>query len=60
MTSATANLGCYGSEVHDTPAIDTLAAEGMRLTDFYMGSAVCTPSRGAMLTGLLPAAHRFR
>ena len=48
------DLGCYGSEVHDTPAIDTLAAEGMRLTDFYMGSAVCTPSRGAMLTGCYP------
>ncbi len=48
------DLGCYGSKVHDTPAIDALAAEGMRLTDFYMGSAVCTPSRGAMLTGCYP------
>ncbi|MEM7142839.1 MAG: sulfatase [Actinomycetota bacterium] len=48
------DLGCYGSEVHDTPAIDRLAAEGTRLTDFYMGSPVCTPSRGAMLTGCYP------
>ncbi len=48
------DLGCYGSECHDTPAIDALAAEGMRLTDFYMGSPVCSPSRGAMLTGCYP------
>ena len=48
------DLGCYGSEVHDTPAIDGLASEGMRLTDFYMASPVCSPSRGAMLTGCYP------
>ncbi len=48
------DLGCYGSEVHDTPVIDQLAADGVRLTDFYMGSPVCTPSRGAMLTGCYP------
>lgn len=48
------DLGCYGSPVHDTPAIDRLAAEGARLTDFYMASPICTPSRGAMLTGSYP------
>ncbi|MEM8706481.1 MAG: sulfatase [Actinomycetota bacterium] len=48
------DLGCYGSEVHDTPRIDRLAAEGVRLTSFYMASPVCTPSRGAMLTGSYP------
>lgn len=48
------DLGCYGSEVHDTPAIDGLAAAGVRLTDFYMASPVCSPSRGAMLTGCYP------
>jgi arylsulfatase A len=48
------DLGCYGSQVHDTPTIDALAADGIRLTDFYMGSPVCTPSRGAMLTGCYP------
>ena len=29
------DLGCYGSEVHDTPRIDALADEGVRLTSFY-------------------------
>lgn len=48
------DLGCYGSEVHDTPAIDGLAGDGVRLTDFYMASPVCSPSRGAMLTGCYP------
>ncbi len=48
------DLGCYGSTVHDTPALDALAAEGARLTDFYMASPVCSPSRAAMLTGSYP------
>ena len=48
------DLGCYGSVVHDTPRIDQLAAQGVRLTSFYMASPVCTPSRGAMLTGSYP------
>ena len=48
------DLGCYGSEVHDTPRIDRVAQEGMRLTSFYMASPVCTPSRGSMLTGCYP------
>jgi arylsulfatase A-like enzyme len=48
------DLGCYGSEVNKTPAIDRMAAEGMRFTDFYMASPVCSPSRGAMLTGSYP------
>lgn len=48
------DLGCYGSTVHRTPAIDRLATEGLRLTDFAMASPVCSPSRAAMLTGSLP------
>ena len=48
------DLGCYGSKLNQTPAIDRLAAEGLRLTDFYMASPVCSPSRGAMLTGCYP------
>ena len=48
------DLGCYGSELNKTPYIDTLANEGMKFTDFYMASAVCSPSRGAMLTGCYP------
>ena len=48
------DLGCYGSTRNDTPTLDRLAAEGMRFTDFYMASPVCSPSRGAMLTGCYP------
>lgn len=48
------DLGCYGSELHKTLAIDRLAAEGMRLTSFYAASPVCSPSRAALLTGCYP------
>lgn len=48
------DLGCYGSTQHDTPALDRLAAEGVRFTDFLMASPVCSPSRGALLTGCYP------
>ncbi|MEM1059922.1 MAG: sulfatase [Verrucomicrobiota bacterium] len=48
------DLGCYGSTLNQTPAIDRLCAEGLKLTSFYMASPICTPSRGAMLTGSLP------
>ncbi|MFR3823625.1 MULTISPECIES: sulfatase family protein [Hungatella] len=48
------DLGCYGSRVNHTPGIDYMAANGLRMTDFYMASPVCSPSRGAMLTGCYP------
>ncbi len=48
------DLGCYGSQKNDTPYLDKLAKEGIRFTDFYMASPVCSPSRGAMLTGCYP------
>ncbi len=48
------DLGCYGSAVNKTPAIDRLAADGIRFDSFYMASPVCSPSRGAMLTGCYP------
>ena len=53
------DLGCYGSTVNKTPAIDRMAAEGTRFTDFYMASPVCSPSRGAMLTGCYPSRISF-
>jgi arylsulfatase A-like enzyme len=48
------DLGCYGSILHRTPAIDRLSAEGIKLSNFYMASPLCSPSRGAMLTGCYP------
>ena len=48
------DLGCYGSERNETPVLDRMAAEGVRFTDFYMVSPVCSPSRGAMMTGCYP------
>ncbi|NDV60996.1 sulfatase-like hydrolase/transferase [Puniceicoccales bacterium CK1056] len=45
-----ADLECYGGPVK-TPAIDGLAAAGIRFTDFYSGAAVCSPSRATLLTG---------
>lgn len=48
------DLGCYGSTVHHTPNVDRMAAEGMRFTDFYSCSGVCTPSRASLMTGCYP------
>ena len=44
------DVGCYGGPVQ-TPAIDQLAKDGVRFTDFYSGCAVCSPSRATLLTG---------
>ena len=48
------DLGCYGNTVIKTPHIDDLARQGVRCTDFYIGSPSCMPSRGALLTGRHP------
>jgi arylsulfatase len=46
------DLGCYGGEIR-TPHLDSLAAGGLRFTQFYNGSRCC-PSRASLLTGLYP------
>ena len=45
------DLGCFGQERIQTPSLDKLAAEGMRLTDYYAGCTVCRPSRLVLWTG---------
>lgn len=51
-----ADLGCFGSKEIQTPNIDKIADEGIKLTNFYSASTVCTPSRSGLLTGRYP--HR--
>lgn len=47
------DLSCYGGWIN-TPNIDRLALQGTRLTDFHTNGAVCSPTRGALLTGRYP------
>ena len=45
-----ADLSCYGNTFHRTPRIDQLAGRGMLFTDAYAPSAVCSPSRAAIMS----------
>src|SRR5690348_6476692 len=47
------DLGCYGSKI-PTPNIDQIAADGVRFTQFYAASNICSPSRAGLLTGRYP------
>ncbi len=46
------DLACFGSKIIKTPNLDKMAAEGIKLTNFYSGSTVCAPSRCALMTGM--------
>lgn len=48
------DTGTFGNPAVRTPALDALAAAGTCLTQHYAGSAVCAPSRAALLTGRYP------
>jgi len=50
-----ADVGCYGSDLHETPNIDRLARQGMRFTDAYAAAPVCSPTRASIMTGKYPA-----
>ncbi len=49
-----ADIGPFGARDYATPHLDRLAAEGRRLTSFYVAQAVCSASRTALLTGCYP------
>jgi arylsulfatase A len=49
------DLSCQGSQFFETPHIDRLAAQGMRLTNGYAACAVCSPTRAAVQTGRYPS-----
>lgn len=48
------DLGAFGSAILETPNLDRLAAEGLKLTACYAGAPVCSPSRAAIMTGRHP------
>ncbi len=48
------DLSCQGAKDLSTPHIDQLAAQGMRMTNFYANCTVCSPSRASLLTGRYP------
>ncbi len=48
------DIGPFGSTINDTPHLDRMAREGMKLTSFYVTSGVCTPSRSSLMTGCYP------
>jgi arylsulfatase A-like enzyme len=50
-----ADLSCYGRKEYRTPALDRLAAEGVRFSQAYAAAPVCTPSRVGFMTGRYPA-----
>lgn len=50
------DLSCFGHPIIQSPNLDAFAKQGMRLTQCYSASAVCSPSRSALLTGRTP--HR--
>jgi arylsulfatase A-like enzyme len=50
-------VGCYGGKPVRTPNIDRIAREGMQFNEAFCCASICSPSRAALFTGLLP--HRF-
>ncbi|MHC4995266.1 MAG: sulfatase-like hydrolase/transferase [Planctomycetota bacterium] len=50
-----ADLASYGNDLHETPNLDRLAGQGVRFTDAYSASPVCSPTRASILTGKHPA-----
>ena len=49
------DLGCFGSDLYETPHLDQLARDGMKFTQNYSACTVCSPTRAALMTGKYPA-----
>ncbi len=49
------DISCYGGKFAPTPNIDRLAREGIRFTQYYSVSPICSPSRTGLTTGMFPA-----
>ncbi len=49
------NLGCYGDEYARTPALDRLASQGIRYTNAFGITGVCSPNRSCLVTGVYPS-----
>ncbi len=53
------DIGCYGGKFAPTPHLDRMAREGIRFTQYYSASPICSPSRTGILTGMFPARWRI-
>lgn len=52
-------LGCFGSDLYETPHLDRLAASGVKFTNAYSACTVCSPTRASVMTGMYPARLRL-
>src|SRR6056300_1755899 len=53
------DIGVNGSRFYETPNVDRLAREGMRFTQAYAASPICSPTRASILPGRNPARLRM-
>ena len=54
-----ADIGSYGATDARTPNVDSLARDGVKLTDFYANGTVCTPTRAALISGRYQQRYGF-
>ncbi len=53
------DFSCFGNQQAKTPHIDRMAAEGIRFSNFYVSSPICSPSRTGITTGQYPQRWRI-
>ncbi len=53
------DLGCFGSQTIQSPNLDKMATDGIKMTSFYMAASLCTPSRAALMTGSYPVRNNM-